>query len=141
MVKSGGGSEFGGPVEEVGGWKTCRRSMAFYASNADDRHYMVDWKPGRVTFETACKDCRRKSVGAYGPRVSLWRWRSGQCPPKAISKLTEVLASKSASLRAHGGGASETMKRRWKEYPASCGVTSRRYQRRLSGTALGDAGR
>ncbi|MGB7922544.1 MAG: putative baseplate assembly protein [Pyrinomonadaceae bacterium] len=119
-------------VEEVGGWKTWAAVDGFYASNPDDRHYMVDLEAGHVIFGNG--------VQGLPPQIG-WRIRAveyrygggaaGNVPPKAISKLADFPSVKITNpLRAHGGGASESIEAALERIPGEL----RRHDRAVTAT-------
>jgi hypothetical protein len=98
-------------VEEDKGWIKWDEVDAFYASQPDDRHFVIDSEAGEVRFGNGLQGRPPQT----GQRIRAREYRygggaGGNVPAKAISKVVAFPDVKvSNPLAAHGGAESESI--------------------------------
>jgi len=98
-------------VDEGQRWAEWQEVDGFYASQPDDRHFVVDLEAGEVRFGNGLQGLPPQ----IGQRIRAREYRyggggEGNVPAKAISKIVEFPDVKVINpLRAHGGAAAESI--------------------------------
>lgn len=99
-------------VEEGQRWNTWKEVEGFYASQPDDRHFVIDLEAGEVRFGNGLQGLPPQ----IGQRIRAREYRfgggaEGNVAANGISKLVEFPDLKVANpLPAHGGAAAESIR-------------------------------
>lgn len=136
-------------VEEVGGWKAWQEVDGFYASQPDDRHFVVDLEAGEVRFGNGLQGLPPQ----IGQRIRVTEYRygggaDGNVAPKAITKLDGIADIKKVEnpLRARGGAPAESLRDALQRIPGELrrrdrAVTASDFQELALATPGADVGR
>lgn len=136
-------------VEEARRWAEWREVDGFYASQPDDRHFVVDLEAGEVRFGNGLQGLPPQ----IGQRIRVREYRygggvEGNVPPKAISKLDGIADIKKVEnpMRARGGAAAESIREALNRIPGELrrrdrAVTATDFQELALATPGADVGR
>lgn len=136
-------------VEEVGRWTAWQEVDGFYASQPDDRHFVIDLEAGEVRFGNGLQGLPPQ----IGQRIRVTEYRygggaEGNVAPKAIAKLDGIADIKKVEnpLRAKGGAPAESIRDALQRIPGELrrrdrAVTASDFQELALATPRADVGR
>ncbi|MBL8208156.1 MAG: putative baseplate assembly protein [Blastocatellia bacterium] len=136
-------------VEEAGRWMAWQEVDGFYASQPDERHFVVDLEAGEVRFGNGLQGLPPQ----IGQRIRVTEYRygggaEGNVAPKAIAKLDGIADIKKVEnpLRAQGGAPAEAIREALHRIPGELrrrdrAVTASDFQELALATPGADVGR